>query len=210
MYLYGASGHAKVVMDILHASGVEIEALVDDNLDLKDLKGVPVVHRAEGLSPMIISIGSNIIRKKVAERLHCAFGTAIHPSAVLSPSAKIGYGTVVMQGAIVQSDVVVGRHGIINTGVSVDHECRVGDYVHLSPHATLCGNVEVGEGTWVGAGATIIQGVKIGRWCVIGAGSVVTKDIPDGVVAVGTICKPIKCINQSMLNELMGGVKTPT
>lgn len=110
-----------------------------------------------------------------------------------------------MQGAIVQVEAQIGQHCIINTGASVDHECRLGDFVHLSPHTTLCGNVHVGEGTWIGAGTTVIQGVKIGRWSVIGAGSVVTKDIPDGVVAVGTICKPIKEINRDMLNKLTGG-----
>ena len=31
MYLYGASGHAKVIMDILRANNIEIEGLIDDN-----------------------------------------------------------------------------------------------------------------------------------------------------------------------------------
>ena len=40
----------------------------------------------------------------------------------------------------------------------------------------------------------LIPGVKIGKWSIIGAGSVVTKDIPDGVLAVGNRCKIIKNI----------------
>ena len=103
-------------------------------------------------------------------------------------------GEVVMQGAIVQSDACIGSHCIINTGASVDHECLIADYVHISPHCTLCGNVQVGEGTWIGAGSVVIPGVKIGKWSIIGAGSVVTKDIPDGVLAVGNRCKIIKNI----------------
>lgn len=70
-------------------------------------------------------------------------------------------------------------------GASVDHECIIGEYAHISPNSTLCGNVQIGEGTWIGAGTIVIPGVRIGRWSVIGAGSVVTKDIPDGVLAVG-------------------------
>lgn len=31
MYLYGASGHAKVIIDILRANNETIEALFDDN-----------------------------------------------------------------------------------------------------------------------------------------------------------------------------------
>ena len=192
MYLYGASGHAKVIMDILRANNESIDALFDDNEALSDLMGYPVRRSSEVKGPLIISIGSNEIRKKIAEMLDVEFGTAIHPSAIVSPDATIDKGTVVMQGAIIQSCAHIGKHCIVNTGVSVDHECIVEDYVHVSPHATLCGNVHVGEGTWIGAGSVVIQGITIGKGCIIGAGSVVTKDIPDNVLAVGNRCKVIR------------------
>lgn len=192
MYLYGASGHAKVIMEILKANGVEIEGLVDDNPDIIELLGYPVYHQRTDLSPMIVSIGNNAIRKHIVEKLPVEYGQAIHPTAIVSHTAIIGEGTVVMQGAIVQACTRIGKHCIINTGASVDHECIVEDFVHISPHATLCGNVHVGEGSWVAAGTVVLPGVKIGKWSVIGAGSVVSKDIPDGVLAVGNRCKVIK------------------
>lgn len=192
MYLYGASGHAKVIIDILEASGVQVEGLIDDNPNIDQLQGYPVRHTFTGESPFIISIGNNKIRKLVAERLQASYGKAIHPSAILSPTAKIGDGTVVMQGAIIQADANVGKHCIINTGASVDHECVIGNYVHVSPHATLCGNVHVGDGSWIGAGTTVIPNLSIGKWCVIGAGSVITEDIPDHVLAFGNPCRIIR------------------
>ena len=194
MYLFGASGHAKVIIDILNAQNVVIDGLVDDNSDVNELQGYLVKHCHSGLSPFIVSIGSNAIRKKVVEKLDVDFGKAIHPSAIVSPSATIDEGTVVMQGVIIQADVRIGKHCIINTGASVDHECVISDYVHISPHSTLCGNVKVGEGTWIGAGTTVLPGVKIGKWSVIGAGSVVAKNIPDGGLAIGNRCKIIKNI----------------
>lgn len=194
-------------MDILAANGVAVKAFVDDNPRVTTYKGIPVVKSSKGLSPFIVSIGSNVVRKRIAESLSADFCRVFHPSAVISPSAVIGEGTVVMQGAVIQAEARVGKHCIVNTAATIDHECCLGDYVHLSPRVTLCGNVQVDEGIRIGAGATVIQGVKIGRWCVIGAGSVVTKDIPDGVVAVGTICKPIKPINSEMLKNIDGGVK---
>lgn len=192
MYLYGASGHAKVIIDILEANQIKIEGLIDDNPEVNELLGYPVFHQRNDLSPLIISIGNNGIRKKITENISAEFGTAIHPSAIVSPKATVDVGSVVMQGAIIQACVNIGKHCIINTGASVDHECVIGDYVHISPHATLCGNVQVGEGSWVAAGAIVLPGVKIGKWSVIGAGSVVTKDIPDGVLAVGNRCRIIK------------------
>lgn len=192
MYLFGASGHAKVIIDILKALDVKIEALVDDNLEINRLLDYPVLHNRTDISPVIVSIGDNRVRKKISEKIKGEFYKAVHPSAIISNTVSIGEGSVVMQGAIVQSDVEIGKHCIINTAASIDHDCIIEDFVHISPHSTLCGNIYIGEGTWIGAGAVIIPGVKIGKWSVIGAGSVVINDIPDNVLAVGNICKIIK------------------
>ena len=205
MYLYGASGHAKVIIDILKANHIEIEGLVDDNPNINELLGYPVFHGREDISPLIISIGDNKIRQMIAHKLNVEFGTAIHPSAMISPYAIVREGSVIMQGAVVQSCACIGKHCIVNTGVSVDHECVIGDYVHISPHSTLCGNVHVGEGCWIGAGTTVLPGVKVGKWSVIGAGSVFAKDIPDGVLAVGNRCKTIKTLNIEVLTSVNGG-----
>lgn len=202
MYLYGASGHAKVIMDILQATGEPVDGLIDDNPSLSSLLGIPVLHGETGLSPVIVSIGDNATRERVVGKLTGKFGKAIHPTAIISPTAEIGEGTVVMQGAIIQSNARVGKHCIVNTGASIDHECLLEDFVHVSPHATLCGNVQVGEGSWIGAGATVIPGVEIGRWSVVGAGSVVTRDVPDNVVAVGNKCV---VIGDNCKNKLMRG-----
>lgn len=196
MYLYGAGGHAKVIMDVLKENGIELSGIIDDNPHIQEWMGHRVLSGEQArISPVLVSIGSNSIRKKIAERLYqrnSVFGTAISTSAIVSDRAKIGEGSVVMQGSILQSDCRIGRHCIVNSGASIDHECVLEDYVHISPHATLCGNVQVGEGTWVGAGTVVNPGIKIGKWSIIGSGSVVCKDIPDGVVAYGSPCKVIK------------------
>ena len=195
MYLYGASGHAKVIIEILEACGVEVEGLFDDNEALSELQGYSVArYDAACDAEKIVSIGNNAIRKAIAEGIGGRFGIAVHPSAILSPRAKVGHGTVVMHGAIVQADAQIGKHVIVNTGAKIDHECHIDDYAHISPGATLCGNVSVGEGTQVGAGAVVVPGVRIGKWSLICAGSVVTKDIPDNCIASGNRCEAVKYI----------------
>lgn len=193
MVLYGASGHCKVIIDILEANGVPIDYIVDDNIELSTLLGYEVKRNIGKYENIIVAIGSCFIRKQIVESLNVNnFTTAIHPSAVISPRAKINEGTVIMQGAIVQSCAEIGRHCIVNTGASVGHDAKLADYVHIAPHATVTGAVEIGEETWIGAGAVIKQGVHIGRRCMIGAGSVVVKDIPDNVVAYGNPCKIVR------------------
>lgn len=192
--LFGASGHAKVIMDIIESQGDDINCLYDDAPHNMVIHNKPV-YLSDNLTvvgPLIISIGSNIKRKNISKRYDVDYATAIHPQAIISPSVSIGEGSVVMQGAIIQADAQVGKHCIVNTGASIDHECIIEDFVHISPHATLCGNVNIGEGSWIGAGTTIIPGIKIGKWCTIGAGSVIIHDIPDGAKAYGNPCRIAK------------------
>ncbi|OFY51453.1 MAG: hypothetical protein A2W85_09820 [Bacteroidetes bacterium GWF2_41_31] len=188
MWIYGASGHGKVILDCLLANNLMAEGFIDDDSSKTRLNDLPVFNRYHINSTkdkVVFGIGENNIRKKLAEKLHFNFYTVIHPTVSMSPFAQVGVGSVVFHHSVVQSGSVIGVHCIINTKASVDHDCIVGDYVHISPGAILCGNVSVGELSWVGAGSVIIQGVKIGKNVMIGAGSVIIRDVPDNAVVVG-------------------------
>jgi sugar O-acyltransferase (sialic acid O-acetyltransferase NeuD family) len=196
MLLYGGSGHAKVIIDCLLANNIDIHGIFDDNPALTSLLNFPVIgYYTKDYLPseeLIISIGNNRIRQKVAQTLSHPFGKVIHPSALLSTFATLGEGTVLIHRSVVQAGTRIGRHGIINTSASIDHDCIIEDFVHISPNTTLSGHVTVGEGTHIGAGATIIQGISIGKWSTIGAGAVVIKNIPDYATAVGVPARVIK------------------
>ena len=196
MILIGASGHAKVIIDILEKSNVEIDYLVDANTEIKSIQGYEV-RPEQDLKPnnsdeVIISVGTNLIRRKIAEKLNYQFGWAIHPSAILGDDVSIGAGTVVMAGAIINSSTSIGNHVIINTSASIDHDCQIADYVHVSPNTTLCGTINIGEGTHIGAGATIIPNLTIGKWVTIGAGALIIESVPDYAVVVGNPGRIIK------------------
>lgn len=206
MYLYGASGHGKVIKDILEAQGRKVDGFIDDNPSVNELTGLPVMHSAENVDEVIVSIGVNGIRKKVVENLECKVAdAAVHPAAVVAETVSIDKGTVVMAGAVVNVDARIGKHCIVNTGATVDHECQIEDYVHIAPGVHLCGQVHVGEGTLVGVGSSVIPCIKIGKWSVIGAGSVVVNDIPDGCLAYGNPAKIIKYMSQNTEKRAVGG-----
>ena len=208
MIVYGASGHCKVIIDILEANGIDIDFIVDDNALIDQLLGYSVVRDTGVYDEALIAIGACDVRRRIADRLQVQrYVTAIHPSAVVSPRSMIGEGTVVMQGSIIQSCAFIGKHCIVNTGASVDHDAVIDDFVHIAPHATITGNVIVGTGTWVGAGAVVRQGIRIGKNCMIGAGSVVIKDVPDNVVAYGNPCKVIRKFGEKNMKIIKGGVK---
>lgn len=56
--------------------------------------------------------------------------------------------------------------------------------------------IRIGRNCWLGAGVIVLPGVTIGDNVVVGAGAVVTKDLPDGVVAVGNPCRILREIGQ--------------
>ena len=189
MILYGASGHAKVVLDICLKNNVSIQFVLDDNKEVTKFLGLPVSHQYSNEmfvnNEMIISVGNNGIRKKIVGRVKATFGKAIHPSSVIDKTVTIGEGSVVMANAVINSSSLIGDHCIINTSSSVDHDCFIDNFVHISPKATLCGGVHIGEGTHIGAGAVILPNVKLGKWCIIGAGTIVLKDVADHSKLVG-------------------------
>ena len=201
IFVFGASGHAKVVVDIIEQQGLyQVAFLVDDDAALKgrEVYGYRVIGgKAElleaGVRRGIVAIGSNRARVSVGAWLvehGFELVSAIHPSAQIARGVTIGSGTVIMAGAVVNSDSAIGYDVIINTGASVDHDCTIGDGAHIAPGTTLCGTVRVGAGTFVCAGSTVIPNLTIGSNAVVGAGSTVIREVADGVTVVGSPAKP--------------------
>jgi sugar O-acyltransferase (sialic acid O-acetyltransferase NeuD family) len=198
IYIYGASGHAKVIVETFEQCGFVELLLIDDFTKNTSILGYQIVHSDSNAisintNNLIIAIGENKIRKTIVNKFILNnFINSIHPSAVISKRAKIGLGNAIMSNVSINSGVLIKNHCIINTNASVDHDCIIEEFVHLSPNVALAGNVFIGEGTHVGIGACIVQGVKIGKWCKIGAGAVIISDVPDFAVVVGNPGKIIK------------------
>jgi sugar O-acyltransferase (sialic acid O-acetyltransferase NeuD family) len=202
MFVFGASGHAKVVIDAIERSGAGNIRFVCDDAPAKHggtLMGYAIVggraellERRSDASRGIVAVGDNAIRERIAGWLlqnGCSLATVVHPSATIGREVKLGEGTVVMAGCVINSGATVGRNVIVNTGATIDHDCEIGDTVHVAPGVHLCGHVSVGGETLIGAGATIIPGVRVGSRAVIGAGSTVLADVPDGARAGGSPCR---------------------
>lgn len=193
--LYGAGGHARVVIDILHRQGQVVHAVVDDfPKDRTTIHGIPVYDAEQldrfppGRCLWIVAIGSNDSRRSIAEKLtnmgHL-FGQAIHPSANIGSGVTIGPGTVLMAGTVINTGSTIGAHVIINTATSVDHDCTVGDGTHLAPGCRLCGHVRIGKGCFLCVSTSVAPSVTIGDDCLCGAGTVILRDLPSAVKAWG-------------------------
>jgi sugar O-acyltransferase (sialic acid O-acetyltransferase NeuD family) len=163
----------------MHQFGVEL--LVDESAIAEILGGAELPGGADSI---LLAIGTNRRRAELGRRLGKWLSPpAIHPSAVVSPSARLGDGTVVLPGVVINAGAVIGEGVILNSRAIVEHGCFVGDYAHVSPGAVLCGEVTIGAETWIGAGAVVIQQMNIGRRSIVGAGAVVIREVaPDSTV----------------------------
>ncbi|WP_298953082.1 acetyltransferase [uncultured Nonlabens sp.] len=193
IYIYGASGHGKVVLDIAVRLGFKISGFIDDNPILETFESYKVFKSLPKGGKYVIAIGDNTIREKIASQCPNNIIVAlVHDTAIIASNVHIATGTIVAASAVVNASSTIKCNSIINTGAIVEHDCIIEDFVHISPNATICGGVTVGRGTHIGAGAVVIPGVKIGDRCTIGAGTVVLKDVANGVTMVGNPGRVIK------------------
>jgi UDP-perosamine 4-acetyltransferase len=215
LLVWGGGGHGKVVADLVRAAGYQVAGFIDrDSARLGETVepggGTVVADEAEflrvaaggrcanGADGVILAVGDNRARHDCLLRVPGLLVPAlVHPSAVVSPSARLGRGTVVLPLAAVNAAARLGDAVIVNTGAVVEHDCVLGDAVHVSPRAVLAGGVHVGERSWIGAGAAVIQGVRVGRDAMVGAGAVVIRDVPDGATVVGNPACPIHRTKES-------------
>ena len=195
--IIGSSGHAKVIVDILRqASQDELVGCTTIDATCQDVLGLPVLGDdsilprllREGVGQAFVAIGDNRSRARIAQRMEglgFALINAVHPSAVIAPSVKLGKGIAIMAGAIINPDTVIGDNAIVNTGTTIDHDCVIGANCHLAPGTHVAGNVTIGAGAFLGVGCTVIPKMAIGEWCILGAGATVVMDVPSCVLAVG-------------------------
>jgi UDP-N-acetylbacillosamine N-acetyltransferase len=206
--IWGASGHALVVSDILRLQGYRIAGYLDDihpELHGQPFNGAVILGGRDelpklyssGIHHLIVAIGSCTARLHLAHAARAegfALVSAIHPAAIVAGDVSPGVGSVVAAGAVINPAAAIGENTIINTCASVDHECTLDDGVHLSPGVRLGGGVHIGRASWIGIGATVIDHVHVGAGSLIGAGAVVVNNIPDGVIAHGV---PARIIRQT-------------
>ncbi len=200
LVIWGAGGHARVIVDILNlTSAYKIMGFLDDIdptprpvsfCDASILGGADQLDylRAAGVPNIVLGFGNCVARLALAKVVRArgfVLPTVIHPRAIVAQDVPIGAGTVIAGGAVINPGARVGENVIVNTGATIDHECVIEEGAHICPGVHLAGNVTIGSAAWIGIGATVIQNIRIGAGATIGAGAVVLRDIPDNATAYG-------------------------
>jgi maltose O-acetyltransferase len=142
----------------------------DENAERLRILGVLFASAGAGLTiepPFYCDYGDNIT---LGERVYFNFNCVI-----LDP-APVTIGSDVFFGPSVQ--IYTATHPL--------------DHLERKSGLELARPIAIGSDVWIGGGAILCPGVRIGERTVIGAGSVVTRDIPEGVLAVGNPCRVLR------------------
>ena len=161
LLIIGAGGYGKTVADVASQLGCfEKIAFLDDTKS-----GGGILGRCEEYAmfcdedtAVYPAFGNNTLRMEwleVLEEEGITVPTMVHPSAYVSPTAKLGEGTVVLPKAVVNTGVTVGSGCIINIGALIDHDTVIEDGVHLAPGAIVKAENRISEGSKVNSGEVI-------------------------------------------------------
>jgi len=206
---WGASGHARVLRELVESTGYTLIALFDNDSSVRSpFADIPIHHGVDGFTrwaadhveesiACLVAIGGARGRDRVLlQQVMCKAGlepiVAIHATAFIAADVQLGAGCQVLANAAVCVDTKFGQACVVNTKASVDHECCIGHGVHIAPGATLAGCVSVGDCTLIGPAAVVLPRINIGSNVIIGAGAVVTRDVPNDVVAYGNPARVVR------------------
>lgn len=219
--IIGASGHGKVIADMVRQSGDCVLGFLDDNPEVSgSFVGVPILGSIDRFqeyekSYFVVAVGNAVIRERIADKMQdVKWYIAIHPAAVVSDiDVSIGEGSVVMANAVVNAGTTIGKHCIINSGAVVEHDNDIEDFAHISVGAKLAGSVHIGKRSWIGIGASVSNNIFICGDCMVGAGAVVVKNIEIAGTYVGVpvrkIVKGRKTSMSARLKSRGGGSGKP-
>lgn len=197
LILVGGGASAREYFDLSDAInaagfGVKITAYLDDTgpslrgsaYELQYLGSI-LQYDPEQDDEFIMAIANPEPKKKICELLRnkgAKFAQLIHPSAVISKTAKLGEGVIVGAHSFVSANAKIGDLVAINALSSVGHDVDLGAFSTLSAHVDLTGYVQVGERVFFGSGARILPRVTIGSGSKIGIGATVMRSVPPDTV----------------------------
>ncbi|MFV5376758.1 acetyltransferase [Acinetobacter calcoaceticus] len=165
LLILGAGGHGKSVAEAAYLSGKWNNIVFADDAwpEKTEFYGYPILsnmkHLSEAslkVSAAIPAVGNNMVRQQWFQLLQEAdipLATVIHPSAIISSSARLGSGVSIMAGCIIGVEADIADGVIVNMGTAIDHDVTIGQFAHLSVGVKVTGGKSLAAFEFVPAGS---------------------------------------------------------
>lgn len=151
-------------------------------------------ERRKILEELLGAVGADV---NIRTPFYCDYGSLI----TIGPRTFINFGAVFLDAGpiTIGADVQIGPNvQLLTPSHELDTERRRAGWEKADP-------VTIGDNVWLGGGVIVCPGVSIGANTVVGAGSVVTKDLPSGVLAVGSPARVIRTLDPGEGEQVSAG-----
>ena len=206
LVIIGAGGLAREVYDLAylcfgHQTNFKVKGFISDGPSNIERMGYPKVistvtdYVVEDNDVFFCAVGNVDDRKKTSEIILSKGGefiNLIHPTAIISPSVRIGQGVAVKAFCSLASNVTLGDFVYLQSSVIIGHDVVIESYCHVNTFAFFAGYVHLEKLCTVNAGAKIIQNVLVGTGATVGIGSVVLKRVKPYTSVFGIPAKEMK------------------
>lgn len=202
LLLFPRNGNALEALACVGADYAPI-GFIDDNRHYQgtDFHGLPVFardaleqHPDAAVLAVPGSPTSYRFRRIAVDSLEIAperWARVIHPSARISPLAKIGRNVLIMAGVVVTANAVIGDHVCILPNTVIHHDAVIGAWSLIGSGVCIAGSVKIEENCYIGSGSSLINGVRIGHQALVGLGSTVIRPVAAGRTVAGSPARPL-------------------
>lgn len=167
--LIGGGGHGRVLFETIEKQrpGVVVGVL-DKNRQMKTFEGIPVLGGDELLPHLkgrdhfthfVIGVDADVTQRAAlyvaARKAGLEPLAVIHPTAWISPNAKLAPGCQVLAHAVVNTNAQLGGHVLVNTSAVVERDAIVGAHAHIGTRAVVCAAAQVKETTFIEPGSVV-------------------------------------------------------
>lgn len=205
LVILGASGLAREVYDLAnlcygHDSEFRIKGFLSDNpSNIEQLGYPPVLGSIDNYSVQpddvfFCGIGDVYSKKRTVEIILGKGGkfiSLIHPTAIISPSSRIGTGVAVKAFCVISNNVIIEDYTYLQSSVIAGHDVHIGKYCQINSFSFFAGFTRIHDQVTVNAGARFVQNAVAEERSVIGMGSVVLKRVKTGTTVFGSPAKVI-------------------
>lgn len=205
--IIGGRGTAIVIADQIFDAhnrfGMDIEVLglaLDDRSGGDEINGYPILcgihelYEKYGNYDDVYFIYSLYRPDVIHERTEILYSLSIpinkfinfiHPSVMLSKSARIGCGNVLLANVVVNCNVRMGNFNTVNSGTLLGHDIIIGNNNYFAGQVCVGSGLTIGNENFIGLNSSIRNGIAIGNENVVGMASNITKNVGDGNILYG-------------------------
>lgn len=206
LVILGGGPFAREVYDLaIYCHGKDknfrVKGFISEKESKIEKKGYPKVldtisnYQIKAGDVFFCGVGRVDIRKKCVNMIIAKGGVfinLIHPSAVISPSVKLGTGVGVKAFCVLASDVEISDYAFLQSSVVIGHDVKIGKYSQINSFSFFAGKTIIKDEVFIGAHSKFLQGVVVEEFSSVGIGSLVIKKVPKNTKVFGPPAKELK------------------